>query len=86
MVTSGVGRVIGRRSTSKDREYTAIWIYIPSKVGSDSTFPFRIGEPCMINISTKNKLLVVKPISKEKARELGWKERRKSEIIVSRPR
>lgn len=54
-----------------------IWIYVPSKVSSDSTFPFKIGEPCLIEIDSKGKSLFVKSISRQKAKELGWKERRR---------
>ena len=56
-----------------------IWIYVPSKVSSDSVFPFKIGEPCLIEIDAKGKSLTVKQVSKQKAKELGWKERKRGE-------
>ncbi len=54
-----------------------IWIYVPSKVSSDSAFPFKIGEPCLLEVDNKAKSLSVKSISKQKAKELGWKERKR---------
>lgn len=45
MARSGVGSIIGRKSVSKGREYTRIWIYVPTKVQEDTAFPFEIGDP-----------------------------------------
>jgi hypothetical protein len=71
----GIGTVIGRKSVSKGREYRRIWIYIPTKVAEDTSFPFKVGEPCLVEIDTARGWLVIKPISVEEAKEFGWAER-----------
>lgn len=73
----GVGTVIGRRSVSKGKEYVRVWIYIPTKVSEDTAFPFKIGDPCEVEIDTSRRQLVVTPISVEKAQELGWAKRQR---------
>ncbi len=45
MARSGVGTIIGRKSASKGREYTRIWIYVPTKVKEDTAFPLKWGPP-----------------------------------------
>jgi hypothetical protein len=75
----GIGTVIGRKSVSKGREYTRIWIYIPTKVSEDTAFPFKIGDPCLVEIDVKQKTLTIKPIPKNEAAKLGWKKRKRRE-------
>jgi len=77
LARSGVGTIIGRKSTSKGREYTRIWIYVPTKVKEDTAFPFEVGDPCLVEIDRDEGGLNVKPISVEDAVELGWQERRR---------
>ena len=72
MARSGVGTIIGRKSASKGREYTRIWIYVPTKVQEDTAFPFEIGDPCLVEIGGDGASLNVKTISLEDAAELGW--------------
>ena len=79
MARKGVGTVIGRKSVSKGCEYTRIWIYIPTKVSEDTAFPFKMGEPCLVEIDVKQKMLTIKPISKNEAIKLGWKKRKRRE-------
>jgi hypothetical protein len=71
----GIGTVIGRKSVSKGKEYRRIWIYIPTKVAEDTSFPFKVGEPCLVEIDTARKWLIIKPISLKEAKKLGWVER-----------
>jgi hypothetical protein len=71
----GVGTIIGRRSVSKGREYTRVWIYIPTKISEDTAFPFEISDPCAVEIDLKQNRLVIEPISKERAFKLGWQKR-----------
>jgi hypothetical protein len=70
-----VGTIIGRKSVSKGKEYSRIWIYVPTKVSEDTAFPFRIGMPCVVEINEKRRQLVVKPISEKEATKLGWRKR-----------
>lgn len=75
LARSGVGTIIGRRSVSKGREYTRIWIYVPTKVGEDTAFPFDVGAPCLVEIDEEERRLVISPISEEEAVRLGWRKR-----------
>jgi hypothetical protein len=75
LARSGVGTIIGRKSVSKGREYTRICIYVPTKVQEDTAFPFKIGNPCLVEIGGDRASLNVKTISLEEAAELGWQER-----------
>ena len=79
MARKGVGTIIGRKSVSKGREYSRIWIYIPTKVSEDTAFPFKIGDPCLIELDLKEEGLTVKPIQQAKALELGWRKRKRRE-------
>jgi len=75
----GVGTIIERKSVSRGREYTRIWVYIPTKVREDTAFPFKIGEPCLVEIDVEKSCLHVKPISEKEAVELGWRKRKRRE-------
>jgi hypothetical protein len=74
LARTGIGTIIGRKSVSKGKEYSRVWIYVPTKVSEDTAFPFRIGMPCMVQIN-EEKELIVKPISEEEAVKLGWRKR-----------
>jgi len=71
----GIGTVIGRRSASKGREYVRVWIYVPTKVSEDTAFPFKIGEPCEVEIDTDEKALMVRSVSVKEANRMGWSRR-----------
>jgi len=73
----GIGTIIGRKSVSKGREYARIWIYVPTKVSEDTAFPFKIGEPCLIEIDIESECIHVKPISEREAMKLGWRKRKR---------
>jgi hypothetical protein len=75
LARTGIGTVIGRKSVSKGRGYTRVWIYIPTKVSEDTAFPFKIGMPCLVEIDEKKGQLIVKPIAEKEATELGWQKR-----------
>jgi hypothetical protein len=75
LARTGVGTVIGRKSVSKGKEYARIWVYVPTKVSEDTSFPFKIGSPCLVEINEERRQLVVKPISEKDATELGWQKR-----------
>ena len=75
MARTGIGTIIGRKSISKGREYTRIWIYVPTKVSEDTAFPFKVSMPCLVKINEEKRQLVAKPISEKEARKLGWRKR-----------
>jgi len=75
LARTGVGTIIGRKSVSKGKEYSRIWVYVPTKVSEDTAFPFKIGSPCLVEINEEKKQLVVKAISEKEATELGWRKR-----------
>jgi hypothetical protein len=69
--------VIGRRSVSKGRQYQRFWIYIPTKVSEDSSFPLKVGDPCLVQLDLERKQLLIKRIGMEDAVKLGWRAERK---------
>lgn len=75
LAKNGIGTAIGRRTVSKGRQYLRVWIYVPTKVSEDTAFPFKVGEPCEVEIDAKRKGLVIKSIDAARARELGWSRR-----------
>jgi hypothetical protein len=77
LARSGVGTIIGRKTASKGREYTRIWIYVPTKVQEDTAFPFEVGDPCLVEIDEDGASLNVKKMSSEEAAEQGWQERKR---------
>ena len=80
MARSGVGTIIGRRSVSKGRQYERIWIYVPTKVSEDTAFPFKVGDPCLIQLDTERKQLVIRQLGREKAISIGWRTERKRRV------
>ncbi len=68
--------MIGRKTSSKGREYTRVWIYLPTKVTEDTAFPFRIGDPCQIEIDEREAGLSIKPIPVARAVKEGWAKKR----------
>ena len=79
MARDGIGTIIGRKSTSKGRDYHRIWIYVPTKVSDDTAFPFHAGDPCVVAIDTTRKQLTIKPIAEHDAKQQGWLKRKRSE-------
>jgi hypothetical protein len=75
LARTGVGTIIGRKSVSKGKEYARIWVYVPTKVSEDTAFPFKIGQPCLVEISKEKNQLFIKPVSEKEATELGWRKR-----------
>jgi hypothetical protein len=75
LARTGIGTIIGRKSVSKGKEYSRIWVYIPTKISEDTAFPFKVGLPCLVQIDEKRRQLVVKPISEANATEQGWRKR-----------
>lgn len=77
LARKGIGTIIGRRSVSKGRQYTRIWIYVPTKVSEDTAFPFKIGDPCIVEIDVRRKQLTAKRIGVDDAIKFGWRAERR---------
>jgi hypothetical protein len=75
--------VIGRRSVSKGREYVRVWVYVPTKVSEDTAFPFKVGDPCEVEIDTQRGL-VVRPLSVKEASLRGWARRERYRKVGAR--
>jgi hypothetical protein len=75
LARADIGTIIGRKSVSKGKEYSRIWIYVPTKVSEDTAFPFEIGMPCLVEIDKRRRQLVIKQISEKEATRLGWRKR-----------
>ena len=65
---------------SKGRQYERIWIYVPTKVSEDSAFPFKVGDPCLIQLDPERRQVIVRQIAREKAIGIGWRAERKRRI------
>ena len=55
----GKSKIINRSRRSKGRKYDSLFIYIPSDVTKDSTFPFRSDEEVIVRID-KDRLIIEK--------------------------
>jgi hypothetical protein len=67
---------------SKGKEYVRLWIYVPSKVSEDTAFPFRIGDPCEVEIDTKARGLSVRSIPVDEAEKRGWVKRNRQKAVT----
>ena len=50
MALEGIGKVIGRKTRTNEKDYVKTWIYVPTKVAEDSSFPFEHGDEVIIKI------------------------------------
>lgn len=55
----GRSKIINRSRKSKGKQYDSIFIYIPSDVTKDSTFPFKSDDEVTVRID-KNRLIIEK--------------------------
>lgn len=46
----GIGRFVNRRTKTGKRFYDRFSIYVPTEVGRDRTFPFKVGDKLGITI------------------------------------
>jgi hypothetical protein len=60
----GKTKIINRSRMSKGKQYDALFIYIPSDVTKDSTFPFKSDEEVKVRID-KDRLIIEKSKQKE---------------------
>jgi hypothetical protein len=54
----GKGRFINRPTRTGGRAYDKFFIYVPTEVARDGTFPFKVGEEVILSI--KNKRVIIK--------------------------
>jgi hypothetical protein len=59
----GKSKIINRSRKSKGKQYDSLFIYIPSDVTKDSTFPFRSDDEVTVRID-KDRLIIEKPEQK----------------------
>jgi len=60
----GKGRFINRPTRTGGRTYDKFFVYIPTEVARDGTFPFREGEEVIIRIE-EERLVIEKPEKKK---------------------
>ena len=54
----GIGRFINRRTKTGSKFYDRFFIYVPTEVARDGTFPFKEGDK--VEIEVKDKTLVIR--------------------------
>jgi hypothetical protein len=62
------------KGSSKGRQYERVWIYIPTKVSEDSSFPLKVGDPCLVQLDLERKQVLTNRIGREDAVKLGWRD------------
>ena len=60
MVSKGKGRFINRPTKTGRKTYDKYFVYVPTEVARDSTFPFKDGDEIEVEIDAKGKRLLVK--------------------------
>jgi hypothetical protein len=60
----GKSKIINRSRKSKGRQYDSLFIYIPSDVTKDSTFPFKSDDEVTVRID-KSRLIIEKAEQKQ---------------------
>lgn len=60
LVSKGKGRFINRPTKTGKRTYDKYFVYVPTEVARDSTFPFKDGDEVEVEIDAKGKRLLVK--------------------------
>ncbi len=57
MMQKGKGRFINRPTRTGGRNYDKFFIYIPTEVARDGTFPFKEGEEVALRIENKRVII-----------------------------
>jgi hypothetical protein len=60
LVSKGRGKFTNRPTKTGRRTYDKFFIYVPTEVARDSTFPFKDGDVIEVEIDAKGKRLLVK--------------------------
>jgi hypothetical protein len=61
----GQGKLINRKTKTAGKEYDRFFIYVPTEVARDGTFPFKEGEGLRIRIDAKGKRVVIEKVKDE---------------------
>lgn len=56
----GIGRFINRRTKTGKKFYDRFFIYVPTEVGRDGTFPFKVGDK--VEVEIQNETLVIRKL------------------------
>lgn len=64
----GRGKFLNRKTKTANKDYDKFFIYVPSEVARDGTFPFVPSEPVIIKIDSKSKRLLIEKIESVR----GW--------------
>ena len=76
MVTRARGRFINRPTKTGRGVYDKFFVYIPTELARDSSYPFKPGQEVEVQIDSLKGILVVEPIeAKPKGRVSSRKER-----------
>ncbi len=60
MVTMAIGRFINRPTRSGNRTYDKFFIYVPTELARDSSFPFSAGTEVEIAVDLEKRLLMIR--------------------------
>jgi hypothetical protein len=61
----GKGRFLNRPTETGGKKYDKFFIYIPTKLATDSSFPFKVGEEVAIRIDIQSSKIVISKITSE---------------------
>jgi hypothetical protein len=72
LTLKSIGTIVRKKTRVAGRDYAQVLIYVPKEVASDSAFPFEFPSPCEIEVDTKKREIVLRPISEDEATKRGW--------------
>lgn len=64
LVLKGEGRLINRPTKTGEQIYDKFFIYVPTEVARDSTFPFKSGDVLRLEVDPKRKEIRITRASK----------------------
>ncbi len=62
LVSKGRGKFINRPTRTGKRAYDKFFIYVPTEVARDSTFPLKEGDEVEVGIDAKGKRLLIRRV------------------------
>ncbi len=68
MVTKALGRFINRPTRTGRGLYDKFFVYVPTEVARDSSFPFQPGEEVHVEIDSEKRGLLILSIEKKTTR------------------
>jgi hypothetical protein len=76
MVTRARGRFINRPTKTGRGVYDKFFVYVPTELARDSSFPFKPGQEVEVQIDSLKGIIVVQPIeAKPRGRQPSKKEK-----------